>query len=183
VESLVDQALNRLSTTRLDRSRSPQASLGLRTVAVFEATKGAIVLLLACGVLQLIHKSEVANGLTRLLHVSSEGKLSRLYTDLASRATDGTLWVLVVGALVYATVRAIAVYGLWRGREWAKGFEVWCTALYLPPELYWLLLHPSWLRCGVLGANVVTLLFFLALRAKAGPTRSGSIEPQHEPSS
>ena len=39
----------------LDRNSS--ASLGLRTLAVFAVAKGAIVLLLTCGVLPLIHKN------------------------------------------------------------------------------------------------------------------------------
>jgi uncharacterized membrane protein (DUF2068 family) len=61
-----------------------------------------------------------------------------------------------------------------------KMVEVWCTALYLAPELYGLLRHPSWLRCGLLVANVVTVLFFLTLRVKAGSKGSGRIESQHE---
>src|SRR5208283_742542 len=89
----------------LDRSSS--ASPGLRTLAVFEVAKGAIVLLLACGVLPLIHKNldEMASRVARLLHVNPEGKLSNLFIELASHATDRTLWVLALAALVYAAVR------------------------------------------------------------------------------
>ena len=49
-------------------------------------------------------------------------------------------------------------YGLWREREWAQWFSLLSTALYLPPELYWMLRHPSWLKCAVLVTNIVIFL-------------------------
>jgi uncharacterized membrane protein (DUF2068 family) len=148
--------------------RSPSASLGLRTLAVFEVAKGAIVLLLACGVLPIIHKNldEMASRVAALLHVNPEGKLSNLFLELASHATDHTLWVLALAALVYAAVRSIEAYGLWQQREWAQWFELLSTALYLPEELYWLLRHPSLLKYAVLVTNIVILLFMLILGVK-----------------
>jgi len=35
--------------------------------------------------------------------------------------------------------------------------------LTFAPELYWMLDHPSWLRCAVLVTNIVTFLFMLSL--------------------
>jgi len=146
--------------------RSAKTSAGLRTIAVFEAAKGSIVLLLGCGALDLIHKNvaDVAEQLTEILRVNPDGRLSNLFWKLASQATDRLLWALAIGALVYATVRLIEAYGLWREREWAQWFALLSTALYLPGEVYWLLRHPSWLRCGVLLLNIVILLFMLILR-------------------
>ena len=108
--------------------------VGLRTVAVFEAAKGVLVLLLGFGVLALIHKNldEVAERLTEILRVNPEGRLSNLFFHAADRATDKTLWVLAIGAMVYATVRLVEAFGLWRGREWAQWFALLSGALYLP---------------------------------------------------
>jgi uncharacterized membrane protein (DUF2068 family) len=150
-------------------------------VAVFEAAKGAIVLLLGCGVLHLVHENldDVAERVAEVLHVNPGGKLSNLFLELANHATDRALWVLAFGALVYAAVRWVEAYGLWRGREWAQWFELLSTALYLPPELFWLLRHPSWLKCGVLVANIFILLFMLTLRVHAfatGATRAESAD-------
>jgi uncharacterized membrane protein (DUF2068 family) len=153
----------------LNRNRLPKVSVGLRTVAVFEAAKGAIVLLLGRGAFRLLHmnRDELAERITEILHVNPEGKLSNLFVELAGHTTDRTLWVLALGALVYAAVRWITAYGLWREREWAQWFELLSIALYLPPELYWLLRHPSWLRWGVLVTNLVILVFMLTLRVKS----------------
>ena len=160
----------------LSRNPSAKVSVGLRTVAVFEAAKGAIVLLIGCGVLHLIHKNldDIAERIAEALHVNPEGKLSNLFVELANHTTDRTLWVLALGALVYAAVRWIQAYGLWQKREWAQWFELLSIALYLPPELYWLLRHPSWLKWGVLVTNLVIFVFMLTLRVKFANGQSAS---------
>ena len=153
----------------VNRNPLTKVSVGLRTVAVFEAAKGAIVLLLGWGVLRLIHKDldEIAERITKDLHVNAEGKLSNLFIELANHISDRTLWLLALGALVYAAVRWVEAWGLWREREWAQWFELLSLAVYLPPELYWLLRHPSWLKWGVLIINLGILVFMLALRIEA----------------
>jgi uncharacterized membrane protein (DUF2068 family) len=95
-------------------------------------------------VFSLIHKNldDIAERLTQALRVNPEGKLSSLFLSLANRATDKTLWVLAIGALVDATVRSIEALGLWRGREWAQWFALLSGALYLPGEPYSLVRHP-----------------------------------------
>ena len=60
-------------------------------------------------------------------------------------------------------MRLTEAYGLWREREWAQWFSLLSTALYLPPELYWMLGHPSRLKCAVLVINIAILLFMLRL--------------------
>jgi uncharacterized membrane protein (DUF2068 family) len=144
-------------------------SVGLRAVAVLEATKGGLVLLLGFGVLALIHEDldDVAERLTEILRVNPEGKLSHLFFQAANRATDKILWVLAIGALVYAAVRFVEAFGLWREREWAQWFALLSGALYLPGELYSLLRHPRPLKWGILAANAVIVLYMLILRVKA----------------
>ena len=127
-----------------------------------------MVLLLGCGVLHLILRNfdYMSEPVADVLHISTEARLSNLFVELASHTTDRTLWVLALGALVYAVVRFIEAYGLWQEREWAQWFGLLSTASYLPAELYWLLRHPSSLKSGVLGINLVIVLFMLSLRVK-----------------
>jgi uncharacterized membrane protein (DUF2068 family) len=148
--------------------RPTKRSVGLRTLAIAELIKGAIVLLLGFGVFHLMHNNldDVAERVCQVFHVNPEGKLSNLFFELASHSSDRNLWVLALGAFVYATVRSIEGYGLWREREWAQWFELLSTGLYLPAELYWLRQNPSWLKVGVLIANGVILLFMVTLRVK-----------------
>jgi uncharacterized membrane protein (DUF2068 family) len=158
------------------RDRSAKTSVGLRTIAAFEAAKGAIVLLLGCGALHLMGKNldNIGERIAEVLHVNPEGKLSNLFVELASHTTDRTLWVLALGALVYAAVRWIEAYGLWQGREWAQWFELLSTALYLAPEVEWLLRHPSWLKWSILITNLVILVYMLTLRVRFAATKTAS---------
>jgi len=156
----------------LDRPRFSKTSVALRTVAIFEVTKAAIVLLLGCGFFHLMHKNleEVAEQVVRVFHVNPEGRLSNLFFGLASHSSDRNLWVLALGTFAYASVRSIEAYGLWREREWAQWFSLLSTALYLPPELYWMLRDPRWLESAVLVTNIVIFLFMLSLRVNGRST-------------
>ena len=91
-------------------------------------------------------------------------------------ATDRLLGMLAIGALVYAAVRSVEAYGLWRAQEWAQWFALLSTALYLRPELCWLLSHPTWLKCGVLNTNIAVLLFMLILRVRAVRHKQNRLE-------
>jgi uncharacterized membrane protein (DUF2068 family) len=150
----------------LDRRHFSKTSVALRTVAMFEVIKAAIVLLLGCGLFRLMHKNldDVAERVVQVFRVYPEGKLSNLFFELASHASDRNLWLLALGTLAYASVRSTEAYGLWREREWAQWFSLLSTALYLPPELYWILRDPSWLKCAVLVTNIAIFLFMLSLR-------------------
>jgi uncharacterized membrane protein (DUF2068 family) len=164
----------------LDRPHFSKTSVALRTVAIFEVTKAAIVLLLGCGLFHLMHKNldDVAERVVQVLHINPEGKLSNLFFELASHSDDRNLWVQALGSLAYASVRLTEAYGLWREREWAQWFSLLSTALYLPPELYWMLGHPSWLKCAVLVINIVIFLFMVSLRVSGRSTVVRSIQRQ-----
>jgi uncharacterized membrane protein (DUF2068 family) len=129
-------------------------------------TKAAIVLLLGWGLFHFMRKNldEVAERVVEVLHVNPEGKLSNLFFELASYSSGRNLWVLALGTLAYASVGLTGAYGLWRERDWAQWFSLLSTALYLPPELYWMLRDPSWLKCAVLVTNIAIFLFMLSLR-------------------
>jgi uncharacterized membrane protein (DUF2068 family) len=111
VQSFVD-----MEHHALDRSHFPKTSVALRTIAIFEVTKGVIVLMLGCGVFHLMHKDldQIAERVVQVFHVNPEGKLSNLLFELASHSSNRDLWVLALGTLAYASVRLTEAYGLWR---------------------------------------------------------------------
>jgi uncharacterized membrane protein (DUF2068 family) len=148
--------------------------VALRTVAVFEAAKGLLVLLLGLGLLRLVHKNldEFAEQLIRFLHASPGGQLSNLFVTTASRTTDKSLWALSAAAAVYALVRFAEAYGLWYDREWAEWFAMLSGAMYLPWEAYSLLRHPHPIKWVILTANIVIVLYMLVLRVQAGAHKS-----------
>lgn len=142
---------------------------GLRTVATVEAVKGVLVVLLAFGLLMLIHRDldEVADKLTDFLRVDPDGRLSNLLYRLADKATNEGLWIVALGALVYSTVRFIEAYGLWHERDWAEWFALLSGCLYLPYEIYSLFEHPDLVRWAILAINVLIVLYMLKLRMES----------------
>ncbi len=129
---------------------------GLRVVAVFEALKGAAVLLAGCGVLTLIHKDlhNMAVRLVLLLHMNPARHYPRIFIDAANRVTDFQLWMLALSALAYASVRLIEAYGLWHERRWAEWFGFLSGAVYLPVEMFEIFRKPDGLRVAVFLVNL-----------------------------
>ena len=67
---------------------------GLRAVAMFEALKGVIVLLLGLGILGLLHKDveAAAESLLMHLHINPDRRLSHAFINAATHMTDAG-WV------------------------------------------------------------------------------------------
>ncbi|MEI6463979.1 MAG: DUF2127 domain-containing protein [Verrucomicrobiota bacterium] len=128
---------------------------GVRTVALFEAAKGAVVLLAGLGLLALVHHDlqAMAESLVRHSHLNPGSHYPRIFIEAAAHTTDGRLRWLAAGAAAYALVRAIEAYGLWRERRWAEWFALVAGALYLPVEIYEIIHHATWLNATVLVTN------------------------------
>jgi uncharacterized membrane protein (DUF2068 family) len=146
-----------------------KTTVALRTVAVFEAAKGIIVLLLGLGVLRLVHKDvdDVAEQIIRFLHASPGGHLSNLFIAAAHRANDKSLWAVAAGAMVYALVRFAEAYGLWYERDWAEWFALLSGAMYLPWEVLSIMRRSVPLKWVVLLLNLAIVLYMLMLRLQA----------------
>ena len=173
-----------MGLAKINRIHRGKVPLQLRSVALFEAAKAVLILLLGCGAFDLIHKNvdAVAEQIALMLRSNADGKLSHVFVKLATHVSDHTLWLVAVGALFDGTIRSIAAYGLWRGRGWAQWFELLSTLLYLPAELYLLLRHPDWLKAGLLVANVVIVLVMISFCMNAVwlQRRSRPTEPKQQ---
>lgn len=139
---------------------------GLRTVAVFEAVKGLLMLAVGFGLLHLIHKDvgEAAEHLVHRLHVNPERHFSQVFLEAAYKMTDAKLWAFAAGGLAYSTVRFVEAYGLWHRRVWAEWFALLSGCLYLPWEIYEVLDHATHFRWVVLLLNLAIVLYMARIR-------------------
>ncbi|MCD9029896.1 DUF2127 domain-containing protein [Luteimonas sp. BDR2-5] len=129
---------------------------GLRTIALLETAKGLLALL-AAAALAAVGPEALQQDVERLLGwlgVASQ----RGGTALLDRITPQTLHVAIAVALVYASMRLLEGWGLWRHRAWASWLGCIGAAAYLPFELYALWRHPDWLTWGVLLLNLAIVL-------------------------
>ncbi len=67
--------------------------------------------------------------------------------------TDTRLGVLSASAILYATVRFVEAYGLWRRQSWAEWFAVLTGGIYIPIEMFELLKGVTWAKVVVLAVN------------------------------
>ena len=141
----------------------------LRSIAIFEATKGAVVLLLGLGLLTFLHSDleNAAESALAHLHYGTEHRLARIFLHAASTMTDSRLWALAAAAAAYAAVRFVEAYGLWNRRVWAEWFALLSGALYTPWELYKVIERPNWIHITVLALNLVIVLYMLYVRLSA----------------
>jgi uncharacterized membrane protein (DUF2068 family) len=149
----------------MSTERHPVA--GLRAVAAFEATKGAVVLAAGLGILSLVHRDvqHVAETLVRHLHLNPARHYPRIFLEAAAHVTDSRLWLLASGAFAYSLVRAVEAYGLWRARAWAEWFAILSGAIYLPVEIYELTHHATALKVAVLVVNLGIVSYVGYVRA------------------
>jgi len=136
----------------------------LRSVAVFEAAKGALVLVVGFGLLAFTsgHVQHFAERLVHHLHLNPSAHHPLIFTRLSEALTDGRVALLIAGAAAYACVRFVEAYGLWHGRSWAEWLAAVSGAIYIPFEVLNLYHHHGWVSATALVANVVVVALMLA---------------------
>ncbi len=144
---------------------------GIRTVAVFEAAKGALVLVAGFGLLSFLHKDlqHTAESIVRHLHLNPARHLPRVFIEAATKMTDRKLWLFAAGAFAYAAARGVEAYGLWRLRAWAEWFAIVSGGIYLPVEVYELFRHPTPMKAAIFLANVAIVLYVGYVRLAQSP--------------
>ena len=149
----------------------PDASManlarGIRAVAVFEALKGALVLSAGLSLLSLVHHDlqAVAERLVRHSHLNPARHYPRIFIEAASHTNDSRLRSLAALAFLYAAVRFIEAYGLWRMRVWAEWFAIIAGSVYLPVEVYEIFRRATWMRGLVLLTNLFIVAYLVNVR-------------------
>lgn len=133
----------------------------VRTIAVFEAAKGAIVFLAGLGLLSLINRDvqQIAEEIVRFMRLNPASRYPQIFIDAASRVTNAHLWAMAGAAALYAIVRFVEAYGLWLERRWAEWFALISCGMYIPLEIYHLVHAPSWVKGTLLTVNVAIVVY------------------------
>jgi len=133
----------------------------LRSIALFEGGKGILVLLVGLGLLSLIHHDvqRLAEELVAHCHLNPARHYPRIFIHAAANVTDARLQILAAAALLYALLRLVEAYGLWRSRTWAKWFGVLTGGIYIPLELYDLFYHGTGANLFLLLVNILVVAY------------------------
>ena len=166
-----------------DRKNFLVTHLGLRGIAIFEAAKGMLALLLGIGLLSVRHKDleQIASHILNFLHVNPDRRLHHEVIQAAGRVTSHGIWLFVFGIVVYALIRFAEAVGLWLERVWAEWFAIISGSLYLPWEIYELVRRQTWIRWLVLTINVVIVIYLVWIRIEMHKARQRSAGGQPAP--
>jgi uncharacterized membrane protein (DUF2068 family) len=135
------------------------SSTSLKSIAIVEALKGAVVLLAAAGAVSLVHENAqvIADEIVRHFHLNPASHYPRIFLDAVKSLNSSKLWMLATGAFLYSCVRFIEAYGLWHERAWAEWFGVVSGAVYLPVEVYELFRGFSVIKLVLLATNLLVV--------------------------
>ena len=125
----------------------PRFSRVLRTVAIFEAFKGIVVLLVGAGLLSILRGD---------VEKLAETFVAHFHLDPSNNTH---LWMLAIFVIVYAILRFVEAYGLWRARVWAEWLAALSGAIYIPFEVMELTKHVNIWTIGTLIINVIIVSF------------------------
>jgi len=132
----------------------------LRGIALFEFAKGGLAVVVAAALASIGPEAlqhHIAAILGRLgMHRPNAGP------TLLDAITPHTVHISVAIATIYAGLRLLEGWGLWRRRAWASWLGAIGTAAYLPFELYTLWQHPAWVTWGVFLLNLAVVLLLVA---------------------
>jgi len=138
---------------------------GLRTIALIEAIKGVLVLMVGFGLLSFLGRdTEIfAERLVSRLHLNPAHHYPQVFIRAMADLDNTQVWLIAGLAALYAVVRFFEAYGLWNARRWAEWFAALSGAIYVPFELYELVHRASWLKFSALVLNLVIVGYMIWL--------------------
>jgi uncharacterized membrane protein (DUF2068 family) len=134
---------------------------GLKLLALFEAAKGILVLVVGAGILTLIHRNIQieAMDIVQFFHLNPARRYPQIFLKTFSDINNTNLIFLSVLAIIYTVIRMAEAYGLWHDRAWAIWFAVASTALFLPIEIFELYKRITIPRSLVFIVNIALILY------------------------
>ena len=141
---------------------------GLRTVAVFEACKGALALASAYFLIVMIRRDvdfeEAAEHILFSLHINPSRHWSQEFLHAANSISSTSIAMIGGLAITYAILRFAEGYGLWRQRAWGEWLAIVSGCVYLPFEIYKVIRRSNQLHWAVLGINILVVLYIAWVR-------------------
>jgi len=138
---------------------------GLKPIAVIEASKGLLALIISLGLHQLMGENiqQVAENLLTHLHFNPANHLPSVFLHAIDNLTDTNLMLLAIGAFVYSLSRFFEAYGIWHKYIWIEWFALISGGIYLPIEMYEFISRTDVLSFSILLINLLMVLYLYAI--------------------
>lgn len=135
----------------------------LHSIAIFEVVKGVSALAAGLGLLALAHHDirAIAYALIGHFHLDPESHYPQLLIDKVMWLENTNLRQIVILACLYASIRLIEGYGLWKDKAWAEWLAACSGGIYLPFEISHFYDHATWINAAVMLFNFGVVLYMI----------------------
>jgi len=147
---------------------------GLRAIALFEAAKGLLGLAFAVGLrgLAVHHVFPWVRWMVEHFHFADSALAPRRVIEVLAHPEHFPLNVWFLISLAYAALRFTEAYGLWLARRWGEWLTLVGAALYLPFEIYWLMLGVTFIKVALLVLNAALVVYLAVVLVKTRRKRA-----------
>ncbi len=153
---------------------------GLRTVALIEAAKGVLALMVAFALISLLHRDldlqEYAIRFLSAVHIAPDRRVAGALIDAAGKVMDWNWVTIALIACVYSGLRFLEAYGLWRVRIWAEWLAIVSGMIYLPLEIRALIHRQTAFHWAMLIINIIVVAYIAWVRYDEHSARVRRIE-------
>jgi uncharacterized membrane protein (DUF2068 family) len=146
----------------------PKHNKGLVFIAWFEGIKGLLILILAFGLLRLLHEDvqQTLEYWISFLRVNPENPFVRPLPEKAGELNQHQIAQISALTFFYGGLFLSESVGLFWGKQWAEWLTVIATGLLIPWELYEVFEHFTAVRLGLLAANVLIVVVLICILRK-----------------
>lgn len=109
----------------------------------------------------------LAEHLVTRLHLNPASHYPQIFIHAMADVTNTRLWWIAGFSALYATLRFVEAYGLWKAYRWAEWLAALSGAIYIPFECYEIIHHASGLKIAALAINVVIVAYMVRLLASS----------------
>jgi uncharacterized membrane protein (DUF2068 family) len=135
---------------------------------MIEAAKGVLAVAIGLAFVEIVRHDvdleDAALNLLYLLHIDPERRIALALLHAAERMNEANVMTVISLVGLYAGLRFLESYGLWRQRIWAEWLAIISGAIYLPFEVRALVRHPTAVHWAVLLINIVIVLYIAYVR-------------------
>ena len=136
---------------------------GMAAIAAFKLFKGALLLLVGFGLLELMHAdiAAVFSLLLEFLHINTDTRLVHALMLKAEALQPHSILIAGAISLGYAALLLAEGIGLWLELSWAAYLTVVSTSALVPFEVYELIERVTLPRIILLAVNLVIVLYLV----------------------
>ncbi|KAA6459765.1 DUF2127 domain-containing protein [Acidobacteria bacterium AB60] len=136
---------------------------GLVLIAAYKLLGALLFIAVGVGALRLLHK-DIDDVVWRMISdfkMNPESRLVNFLLDKAELINDPLLRRIGLGAFCYAALGILEAIGLYLEKAWAEFLTLIITASFLPFEVHEIMRRLSWMRVGLLVANILVLFYLI----------------------